>query len=421
MIYAILEWPLVRLSETLLVLRLPAFVAGALAAGALYWAATGLVSRTEAAAAAWLLAISPYAIADSQLGRPYVLAMLFGIVAYGCLFRVDSDRRYWICYVAALALAGYSNTLAVPLLVAAQTVYVAMKPRYLRTWMLSLAATALLLAPLAAVVAAERLKRDPLYWLTRPTPSDVVSLAKAFMGGGRVLALGVVILIAAAGLRRLWDWRILVFAAWAFGPVVLLFVFAQAEPTFWPSYLLPVLPGVLLLVGCAAVRLPGPLAVVGIVLLTAGFLRGFGHRDPYHPHGLRDATQALVAARHGDPVVFDISDGLTAAGFYTDELAGRDGLLVVSEWGDQAIPANVILLDNPGGYGHVPVGPPTRRLLSRLLKRTGTVFVYVYSTTHQGDVLESPGLLWAARACDFDVVPYGGVRLARLRNCSAVA
>jgi hypothetical protein len=94
---------------------------------------------------------------------------------------------------------------------------------------------------------------------------------------------------------------------------------------------------------------------------------------------------------------------------------------VVSEWGDQAIPANVILLDNPGGYGHVPVGPPTRRLLSRLLKRTGTVFVYVYSTTHQGDVLESPGLLWAARACDFDVVPYGGVRLARLRNCSAVA
>jgi hypothetical protein len=420
MLYALLQWPLVRIQETLFVLRLPALVAGALGAGALYWAGARIVGRLEAATGAWLLAISPFAIAYSQLGRPYVLAMLFGILAYGCLKRVEDDGGRWIGYVVAMALAGYSNTVTVPLLVAAQAVLIAPKRNLLRGWLLSLVAILLLLVPLAAFLAAEKEKRNPLYWLDPPTPGDLTMLAKDFLAGGELLALGAAIVIAAVALGGLRDRGALVVAAWAFVPILLLFLFAQIEPTFWGGYLLPVLPGILLLVGTAVVRLPRLLGAISIVLLTAGFVHSVVEGNPYHPHGLQGATRALAAERHDDPVVFDIPDGLVAAGFYDDALAGPKGL-VVSEWADQPIPRNVILRDDPGGYGRVPHGPPTRALLSRLLKRTGTVFVFLYSTARQGDVVRSAGLAWAARSCDFEADRYGAVRLIRLRRCAAVA
>ena len=418
LLYALLEWPLVRIDDSLLILRLPAFIAGALAPGALYWTGKRIVSRTEAAVAAWLLAISPFAIAHAQLARPYVFAMFFGIVAYGCLARAEDDRRYWIGFVAAMALVGYSNVLAVPLLLAAQAVYVLLQPRLVRAWLRSLLPLAVLLIPLAALVVAERSKRDPLYWLTRPTPRDMTNLAADFMAGRKVLLLGTLVMVAVLLLRRLDDRRLLIVAAWAILPPLGLFIVAQIDPTFWPSYLLPALPGALLLVGSATTRLPRVLAGASLVLLTAGFLHGLFPDNPYHPHGLEVATRALKAERHGDPAVFDIPDGLVAAGFYDRDLAGRDGRLVVSEWADEPIPEGVVLRDDPGGYGRVPAGPPTRNLLVTLLRRTGTVFVFVYSTAKQGDLLESPGLLWAARACDFRATRIGGVVLARLRACS---
>jgi hypothetical protein len=417
MLYALLQWPLIRIDSTLLVLRLPALVAGALGAGALYWAGSRIVGKLEAAVAAWLLAVSPFAIAQSQLARPYVFAMLFGILAYGCLARIEDDRRYWVGYVAAMALAGYSNTLAVPLLVAAQSVLIVPHRRLVRSWLLALLATALLLVPLAAFIAAERSKRDPLYWLARPTAHDLTTLGRDFFAGGRVLALAVAVVAVAAVLGRLRGRGAAIVAAWALVPIVLLFVFAQVESTFWNGYLLPALPGALLLVGSAVARLPRLIGAVALVLFTVGFGHSLVDGNPYHPHGLRNATRALVAQRAGDPVVFDIPDGLVAAGFYHREFAGPKGV-VVNEWGDQPLPHNVILRDDPGGYGRAPSGPPTKALLSRLLMRTGTVFVFVYSTMKQGDIVQSPGLRWAAHSCKLKAARYGAVRLIRLRRCA---
>jgi dolichyl-phosphate-mannose-protein mannosyltransferase len=417
LLYALLEWPLIRIHESLLVLRLPALLAGVLAVAALYWAARPMAGRAAALAASALIALNPLAVSYSQFARPYVFAMLFGTIAYGCLARAGSDRRYWSAYVVAMALAGYSNALSLAL-IPAQAVFVLEDRRLLRRWLLSLVVLLATLVPLAALLVVERSKRNPLYWLSRPSVGALEDLARVVMAGRGGILLAVLVLAGVAVTGRGRHRRLASIGAWAILPPLTVFAVAQVSPIFWVGYLLPALPGAVLLVSAAATRLPRAFALAAFVLFAGLFARGtLFHETAYHQNGWQEAARALASERRANPVVFDIPDGLVADGYYDRHLAARDGHLVVSEWRDESLPAGVTLRDDPGGYWRVPVGPPSRELLARLVRKTGSEFLMLYDTGRQGDILRSPGLQWAARACREKTGRFGGIEMIRITQC----
>lgn len=433
-LYPLIASPLVRLHESLAVLRLPALVAGTLAVAALYWTGVRLADRRAAVIAAGLLAVSPLAVSYSQLARPYVFGLLFGTISFGCLAQAlarDATGPWWPAYIAATAAAAYSSALTIMLLAVPQLILVLeVNRRALRRWLFSALALGCLLTPLVVLILLERSKRDPLYWLNRPTIESFEKVARDFMGGGYGLLAGVLTVSLAIVLPALppssgpfrssaWAQAPFAIAAWALLPLPLLFLASQISPLFWVGYTLPVLPGVLLLISIAVTRLPLPVASVALLVLTALLLRAsLLHSENYHPAGWQRATRALANLRQPrDPVIFDIPDGLVAAGFYDRSLAGPDGRVVVSEWKDERLPSNVTLLDDPGGYGRTNSGPPSQALIRRLENRTGVIFLMIYETAKQGDSREWPGLKWAARKCRVRRARFGGIEMIRVEGC----
>lgn len=414
-IYPLIEWPLVRVfPHSLLMLRLPAVIAGIATVPALYWAGKRIVGRHAALLAAGLMAVSPLAVSYSQLAKPYALAVLFGTLAFGCLARVCEGRFWWVAYVTAMALATYSHVTVLALLVA-QAVLLPASQR--RRWIWSLAALLVTLTPLLLllVLAAHTSKGSGIYWLDRPSLSTGLHVAEDFVSGRTALALTTVIIIVAAA-TRVRDRQLAVAAAWAILAPAALFVAAQVKPVFWIGYTVPALSGAMLLLALAITRLPKPFAIAAALLLGAVFVqRTIEQPDFYHVHGAKLAALALASERHGSPVIFDIPDGLAAAGFYDRSLA-PNGHLVVSEWGDPA-PPGVSLLDDPGGYGRAPSGPPTQALIERLTQKTGTLFMMFTETARQGDLTQSAGLRWAASACTLRDSWEGGFFFVRVSSC----
>jgi hypothetical protein len=414
-LYPIIEWPLIRVfPHSLLTLRLPAVIAGIATVPALYWAGKRIVGSQAALLAAGLMAVSPLAVSYSQLAKPYALAALFGTLAFGCLARACEGRRWWVAYVATMTLATYSHVTVLALLVA-QAVLVPASQR--RRWIWSLGALLVMLTPLILLlhVAARTSKGNGIYWLDKPSLSTGLHVAEDFVSGRTALALATVIVIVAAATRAR-DRQLAVAAAWAILAPAALFVVAQAKPVFWIGYTVPALSGAMLLVALAITRLPKPFAIAAALLLGAIFVqRTVEQPDFYHAHGAKLAALALASERHGSPVIFDIPDGLAAAGFYDRSLA-PNGRLVVSEWGDPP-PPGVSLLDDPGGYGRAPTGPPTETLIERLTQKTGTLFIMFTETTRQGDVTQSAGLRWAAGACKLTAAHNGGFLFVRISGC----
>ena len=428
-LYEIAVFPIALVSDSLDALRLPAAVAGILAVPAIYWTGRQLVGTWPAAAAALLMAVSPMAVTHSQDARPIIFVVTLGTLSLGCLFRAlrSSGARWWILYALATAAVFYSN-LASGLLLLAPHVYhvLVVERRATRHWALALARTGLLLLPLAVLTALERSKRDPLYWLTRPDAGDLAAALRTVAGGRPALVLIVAGLAAAAwlGARRgaragaVLRSPVATLAVWALAPLVGLWTISQAVPLFQPRYAIGAVPGLCLLVGAAAARLPRPagLCLVAALLATSAYQLGVQSGETAAQWS--GATRALAEARRpGDPLIVDPFSGLLTAGYYDPALAARDGALIVSEWHDRPVPRGVVLLDDPGGYGDVPAGPPSVAQVARLSGLTGRVHLLLSDTVGQGDVWESPGLRWARRACEVTRRRFEAVDVVSVERC----
>jgi hypothetical protein len=106
-----------ELGDAFFWLRVPALLAGTLAIVALYCAGARLAGPVCGLVAAALLAVSPGAIALSQVARPYALVVLLSICALGALFRFVDSRRpsaayTYAAWMAAAACVHYSAYLA---------------------------------------------------------------------------------------------------------------------------------------------------------------------------------------------------------------------------------------------------------------------------------------------------------------------
>lgn len=428
-LYQLLVLPLVPLSEAMAVLRLPALAGGVLAVPAAWWVGRRIIGDGGAVVAAAVMAVSPMDAGASASARPGILVVPLSLLAVGALIRAaDGDgRRWWVVCGAATALAAYSNLLSGLLLLIPQAaVVLLLRRRALGGWLRTCAGLAVALVPLAVLILDERDRRDPFYWLTAPSAGDLAGAVRTMFGG--TAALAAVLLAAAAavawrrhrGLRPVPDApTAAALALWAFGPTLVLFAVAQVTPVFQPRYAIVALPGVCLLVGWLVARLPPRAALALTLAVVATGLRGTGREATRPTDEWRAAAASLAAVRApGDPVVVDTFSGLGPLGYYDRRYAAAGGDLVNAEWRDRPVPPRVVLLDDPGGYGRLPAGPPSVGLVRRLLGRTGRVHVVLSAVgPSQGEVRERAGLAWARARCSVRERDVTGVAVLTISAC----
>lgn len=439
-LYELVLWPLVRISHGAAMLRAPALVAGLAAVPALWWAGRELVGRRAALLGAALLAVNPFAVWYSQEARPYMFAVLFACLSYGCLVRAvaGSDRRWWVGWVAATALLAYSEALGLLLIVPAQAVLVPAGGREaLRRAGVSLAWLAVLVVPLVYLLVESSRQRNALYGLGHPRAGALFKVAYGYTFGlqtGSVLGLLAVAVAAAAVLlalyrardrlpsvRELPRHRLTPVFTWALGPIALLWLVSQVKPAFHHHYLIPVLPGVCLALAVCLLALPRRAAVGLSALVVALALAGtFEQSTTSIKARWGEAAGYLEQARRpGDPLLLDTVALLPTLGYAYPAVRAPDGSLVVKEWRDRPLPRGLTGLDDPDGYADAPPGPPTARLIKRLA-RGHTLFVVVAGTAvSQGDVPASAGLAWARRACGYRTREFPQIYIARISRCSS--
>jgi hypothetical protein len=438
-LYSVVLWPLVRASDSLEVLRLPAALAGVAAVAAVYWAGRELTTRRAALFGSLLLAVNPMAVRYADFARAFSFVLLFSALSMALLARHlrTGARAPLVGYTLVLALTAYSNSLAPILLVPIHVVLVAPAGRAaLRRLALAVAGSAVLAAPVIALTIVESGRRDPLYWLTRPGFGRIVSVAEEFMLGRArddvwtirgaaalaVLGTGALILVQVHWSWKRGNWP-LPLLAWAGLPFVLAFAISFVRPVFFGAYLIVALPGVCLLLGAGASHL-GPrhsAALVGVLVLAWGASAVAMGRPP-HINDYRSASAWIASQRPAaDPLILDPIPKLPGYAYYEPSLRAPDGHVAVEEWGDEPMPAGVSGFTDPGGYGNAPVGPPSAAYVRALAGRTGRVVLVVDTTFRQGDVEHGAAARWLAGHCSVEARDFGGIVVLAARGCRSAA
>jgi mannosyltransferase len=430
--YYLLAYPLYHIGDGITAMRLVSVLAGALTVVALVWVGTSLVGRRAALIGALLLSVNAFAVVYSQTARPYALAMLCTVLSYGVLLRAaQGNRAWWIAYIALTVFAYYLNSLSATLILLAQAFVVLGEGRQvLRRWLFAVVAIFVLIVPLAIVSLRVMGERDVFYWVDRPGIGDLAR-GQIFVFGGLAPAAICLVLIVGTlfGARRRLPRSIrgLVLhpyapvAAWAFAPIVVLFLGSQLQPYYTELYLTASVPAACLVVALCLERLPGviaPLAVAILVVASLGTI--VANQPPGHDQDDWDgAFDYMTEVRQpGDPVLFDTALGLQPAGYYDPAFAAPDGRLVVPQWGDAEVPENVALLQNPGSYFGVPNGPPSARQLEELVRPTGRAIVMFTHIVDQGDFLDTAGMAWARSRCDVVDRHFRSIDVAVISGCS---
>jgi 4-amino-4-deoxy-L-arabinose transferase-like glycosyltransferase len=460
--YPIVLWPLIRIFGTgEIVLRVPAVLAGTASVPALWWAARRLGYRDAVAlGAAALLAVNPMAVWYSQEARPYALVVLAACLAFGALPGVLAPRakhpqgqrgaqgqrgspgaggtRAVLGYVAAMALLGYCDLLALPIALPAQALLARRTGREgMRRWLWSLAAVLVCCVPLIVAVVIARGRRNALYWLPKLSRSLVEGAVQEFTGGLSglsavrwVTVLAVLVLVAAA----LWRGRgvalakLAVPAWWGLAPPALLLAVSAVEPVFWPRYAILALPGLCLLVAEAAAQIfhgrrwQAPAVSCLAAVAVAGLAADARQQSVLQENWPAPVAWLRAARAPAEAVVVDNSLVLPSLGYYDPAFRARDGVVVVQEWHDRPPPAGFIGYRDPTGYGSVPVGPPSASTLQELARRSGGGVWMVVSEVDErlqgGDPRSGAAVAWARRHCRVQVRENVGVWVLHATDCS---
>jgi mannosyltransferase len=328
--------------DSVLALRLPAVLSMTGAAGLtallgdrLFGARTGLV-------AGLLFAVVPSTSRYGQEARPYAFATLFAVLAtlllVGALQRPTWAR--WAGYAIGVLGLGLAHLVAV-LLVAGHAVAVLLawragRDRRLLRWLVALAATAVLLAPLAVLGQGQRGRQ--LGWVGPSRFSQLLhlpeTLTQAATVGGMLVALAAV----AVALRGRWG---TVLGASVLLPVALLFVAGRVTPLWVTRYLVFTVPFLCLLAAAAlsGLRLRFALPIVAVACLLGAPAQAALRRTHESPRtalvDYRAAAQIIaVNQRPGDGIVYSPRTGSkfldTAVAYHLGANRPRD-LLVVQD------------------------------------------------------------------------------------------
>ena len=279
----------------------------------------------------FLMAGSMFAVANAQNARAYSLAMLLIVLAVLLFVEAVVNRRpaAWAAFGATSALAIYTSPLSGLVLVAllASIPFLPRPREFLRPVVMTLAAVAIAIAPLAVLMLSAG--GSQVDHLVRPGPGA------AFEAVGELLAMGdvplVVLWASLIGFalfalwrdsdefgsppKETWRWRRSLIVGWAVIPPMLLFAFSQVDPLFKDRYLITSVPALAILaaIGLVAVaRRSRPLGMavaallVFLTLLARIDLESYGESlTPGWGEGNLAAARIIAAySRQGDGILY---------------------------------------------------------------------------------------------------------------------
>ena len=255
-----------------------------------YRAGLPLVGPWASAAGAVLLATHPFVVRYGQEARGYALAMLLVVAASLALV-----RGHWTAWVVTSVLAAYAHLLT--LVVVAAEVLVGRR----RVPPAALAVVALLVMPMLWFVTVR--DTGQIDWLGPPDAGQLAWVAWKLAGDAGwlgVAAYAVAMLVAVQG----GGGGVRFLAAWAVLPFVALAAVSFAKPLFLDRYLLPSVPGIVLLVAAGIGRGPAPWRTAAVLALVALQAVGLARvaRQPSIEDWRGVAAAVRADARPGDAV-----------------------------------------------------------------------------------------------------------------------
>jgi mannosyltransferase len=169
-----------------LVPRVLSAIAGGLSVLVLYLLGARLLHPVAGLVAGLLLAVSPFHLWHSQDGRARVLAGLFVLLSYLCVFAVLQNPRrvLWIAYTVCTILALYTDYTAIPVLIPQALLLLRARERrqgkqLFMAWGIVTLAFAPWVVAFAYANATQVVER---FWIPPPTLDAVVNTVLEFLG-----------------------------------------------------------------------------------------------------------------------------------------------------------------------------------------------------------------------------------------------
>jgi len=339
-LYYLLLWPVVRIAGSgEFVTRLPSALAMAAAAAGVTAIARRLASRRAGLCAGLLFAALPTVTDQGHDARPYAMITAAAVLACYLVIRTAEDPRprWFTAYGLSLVLVGYVQLFGLLLLPAHAITLIGLSrrrwtsanghpadaphTRLARRWLVTIAAVAVAVTPVAIAGYAQRAQ---IAWIPRPGWHDVGDLvATVIAGPAAAVVIGVLGLLGiAAGGGSLMSLggrarsasparpggpdRTLAWLAvpWLVLPPFLLLAASAITPVYFSRYVIYCLPAVALLAGAGLATLPwrvgaaAPVLVVALVAPAQLALRATGG-------GMQAVAQFLSAReRPGDAIVY---------------------------------------------------------------------------------------------------------------------
>lgn len=270
-------------------LRVPSALFSALAVVPLHQLALRVTTRRAALTAALLFTFSNFHYGLAHEVRAYALFTLLAVTSVWIIVRrLRAPEAGWpaILQLAIVnALMAYTHYFAW-LMIGVQLLIVLGVPG-LRGWRtgfpLSGAITAVLFAPMAAVLAARAGQSIAQgTWLTHPLPEELYNMVWKWSNAPVVAAACITLIVLGFARRRPGDAALRLGALWGLVPLVGMYMVSQFVPMFLDRYLVFAAPGFALLVAsCSeALRLSARLTGLLQTTLVAGMALTF---TPWRP------------------------------------------------------------------------------------------------------------------------------------------
>jgi hypothetical protein len=333
--------------------RLLSALAGSLSVLVLYRLGARLFGRSAGIVAATLLAISPFHLWHSQVGRGYELACLFVLTSYLCLWSALAERRrsLWLGYVAGTVLALYTEYVtALALLPQVLLWWEARRNGQARPLVWSWGGIICLYAPWSIMLAGNAGAVAADFWVPPPTPAALVNTVLLFPGlrtpcasapcvgedtqlpfiAGHAPLLAALVLLGAATAvlavvvrRRLTE---IVLFSWLLFPFGAILLISMRRPIYLDRSFLDATPPFFLLIGRAVTYSRSAswhraVSTAVVAVMIAGSAGCFGAiyatnvNDP--GQSWKNAALDLQRFYHsGQTVIFDAGPVRTIAGVY---------------------------------------------------------------------------------------------------------
>jgi mannosyltransferase len=345
--------------------RALSIVFAALAVMACFGLARTLLEPRIAWLATALFAGNAFLLQYAQETRAYTLATLLAILSTWALVRAvrAPSRGRWVVYVLAAAVLPYTHVVLMAIYPVHAIAVLAARPRPAwRTLLLVGLAVIVLIAPALIVSAAQQ--GSVLAWVPRLDPHSPLGLWRRLSGMGgpgpidrAAMAVGVdavvsrllpvlagllVLLGASATWRQpAMRWAGILLVSWLAVPVLAVTAVSFVKPLFVIRYLIWLLPAASMLVALGIAALPRPAwraaALVAIVVLMANQTIGWYGSSP-RPDW-RDAAAWVVARSTRQDQAVYVGDGGRVLPYYGRQLGAEDRVPKTIHRADERIEA----------------------------------------------------------------------------------